>query len=69
MISTLFFLETPSSMRPKILQSFRREKTATPNKKSNDDGSNLRIDKRAIETQTDWSWIQDMQLIERFRRG
>ena len=51
--------ETPSSTRPKIL-SFRGESTKSMTKS---------LEKRAIETQTDWSWIQDQQFIQKIKKG
>lgn len=50
-----------------MLQSFRSEaSTSSTTKKV---GINIPVEKKAMHTQTDWSWIQDMQIMEKIRRG
>lgn len=62
-----------SPLRPRILQSFRRESLmsnkTTKSSVSAFEGGENKKEAYTVETQTDWSWIQDMQLIERIRRG
>lgn len=48
--------QTPSTKRPKILQKYKRESEL-----------NIPLIKLSIETQTEWSWLQDMQLLEKLK--
>lgn len=46
--------QSPTNKKPKLLQKYVRESVA----------NSKRIN---IETQTEWSWLQDMQLLEKLR--
>lgn len=54
-----------SSKPPKLLQRIRRESMNTQLtnvEKNKDSGADA-------QTQTEWSWLQDMELLERIRKG
>lgn len=55
-------------MVPKILQTYRIESAAS---KSSSDSDSINVKKltNEIEVQTEWSWLTDMRLMEKVKRG
>ncbi|CAF0985488.1 unnamed protein product [Brachionus calyciflorus] len=64
---------TARSSRPKILSNFRRESNSSQKAETTNENCKKTIVNKSqngadTETQTDWSWIQDMELIKRIKR-
>ena len=67
MFFTVYKAPLKNNQKPRILQKFKRE-SSTPNRQST---TRISSSTRGIhiETQTEWSWIQDMALMDRIRKG
>ena len=74
LLNRLLFIESENSLRsptrPGILQVARTDPNAQIKKlgsaKTSSSNFLINVD---IETQTEWSWLQDMQLIQRIKKG